>query len=93
METTTPNSNEAALRDWLAVERTKLANQRTLLSMLRTGSYFLVMGLTIFSLEQLEALQQYYWLFFLFGFGFIAVGIVYFIRVKKNIKNTYERTL
>jgi len=92
MESSTIESSEESLRDWLAVERTKLANQRTLLAMLRTGLYFLVMGLTIVSLDQLESIQPYYWVFFLVGAIFIGFGIFYFLKVNKPIINKYKRT-
>ena len=89
-----PNEENAAqLRDWLAIERTKLANQRSLLAMIRTGLYFLVMGITIISIEQLDPLQDYYWVFFLFGFGFIAIGIIYYIKLNKKISSKYNNTL
>lgn len=90
---TVKEENATELRDWLAVERTKLANQRTLLAMLRTGLYFLVMGLTIVSLDQLESIQPYYWVFFLIGAIFIGFGIFYFRKVNKNIISRYSGTL
>jgi putative membrane protein len=85
--------NIAQLRDWLAVERTKLANQRTLLAMVRTGLYFLVMGLSIVSIEQLDPLQKYYWIFFIMGIGFIASGIIYYLKLNKKIASKYTSTL
>ena len=90
-----PSSEEniGQLRDWLAVERTKLANQRTLLAMLRTGLYFLVMGLSVVSIEQLDPLQKYYWIFFIIGFGFIAIGIIYYLKLNKKITSKYTNTL
>ena len=48
------NETDLILRDFLAVERTKLANQRTLLSMLRTGLYFAIVGLSLMSFKQVE---------------------------------------
>lgn len=85
--------NAAQLRDWLAVERTKLANQRTLLAMLRTGLYFLVMGITVISIDQLDPLQKYYWIFFLIGLAFIIIGVIYYIKLNKEIANKYNDTL
>ena len=93
MESSTIESSEESLREWLAVERTKLANQRTLLAMLRTGLYFLVMGLTIVSLDQLESMQPYYWVFILVGAIFIGFGIFSFLKVINTIINKYKRTL
>jgi putative membrane protein len=85
--------NTSQLRDWLAVERTKLANQRTLLAMLRTGLYFLVLGLSVISIEQLDPLQQYYWIFFVIGIGFISTGIIYYLKLNKTITSKFRNTL
>ena len=91
---TTPNQeNPAQLRDWLAVERTRLANQRTLLAMLRTGLYFIVMGLSVLSISQLGSLQKYYWIFFIIGTAFITIGIFLYIRLNKKIMSKYNTTL
>jgi len=40
-------NKELVLREFLAIERTKLVNQTTLLAYVRTGLYFLVAGSTI----------------------------------------------
>lgn len=90
---TVKEENATELRDWLAVERTKLANQRTLLAMLRTGLYFLIMGLSIISIDQLDPLQQYYWIFFLIGIVFIITGIIYYIKLNREIISKFDSTL
>ena len=78
------------LRDYLAVDRTRLANQRTLLSMIRTGLYFLVMGLSIISLEYLEELKKYSIVFFVLGLIVMVIGLVNYRRNEKRIINLYE---
>jgi putative membrane protein len=40
-------NKDLVLREYLAVERTKLANETTLLAYIRTGLYFLVAGSTL----------------------------------------------
>ena len=40
-------NKDLVLREYLAIERTKLANERTLLTYIRTGLYFLVAGSTL----------------------------------------------
>lgn len=40
-------NKDLVLREYLALERTKLANERTLLTYIRTGLYFLVAGSTL----------------------------------------------
>ena len=57
------------LQDILAIERTRLSNERTLLSFCRTGLYFLIAGLTINNFVEL----RYGWLV---ATGFLVVGVV-----------------
>lgn len=78
------------LRDFLAVDRTKLANQRTLLSMIRTGLYLIIMGLTVMSLEAIEELKQYAWIFFTLGGLVVLLGIYNYIRNDKKITKMYQ---
>lgn len=40
-------NKDLILREYLAIERTKMANQRTLLTYIRTGLYFFIAGSTI----------------------------------------------
>lgn len=84
------NSKKEKLTDWLALERTKMANQRTLLAMLRTGFYFLVMGLTVLTVEELGDLRHYYWLFFVIGSLFIVIGIVHYFYNKRKLETKYK---
>lgn len=79
-----------SLTDWLALERTKMANQRTLLAMLRTGFYFLVMGITVMSIKELEDLQHHYWVFFLVGVIFIVTGLIHYFYNHKKLMRTYH---
>lgn len=81
---------DVILRDYLAVDRTRLANQRTFLSMLRTGLYFMVMGLSILSLTALEDLQKSAPAFFLIGAIFIIVGAFNHRKMDKRIQEMYR---
>ncbi len=47
-------NKDLILREKLAVQRTVMANQTTLLSFIRTSFYFLVAGLSLKSLLKLE---------------------------------------
>lgn len=42
---------EIILRDYLAIERTRLANERTLLSYIRSSLYLLLASIAIFQLK------------------------------------------
>lgn len=87
------NSKKEKLSDWLALERTKMANQRTLLAMLRTGFYFLVMGLTVLTVGQLGDLRNYFWLFFVVGAVFIVIGIIHYFYNNNKLTKKYESSL
>ncbi len=87
------NSNKEKLSDWLALERTKMANQRTLLAMIRTGFYFLVMGLTVITVDELGGLRKYYWLFFVAGALFVLIGVIHYFYNQNKLNKKYESSL
>ena len=67
-------NKDLILRERLAIQRTNMANQTTLLSFIRTALYFLIAGLSIRGFFKLELLVYLEVLFFacavlLFGFG------------------------
>lgn len=51
------NQDEIILRDYLALERTKLANERTLLSYIRSSLYLLLGGIAIIQLNGFESIK------------------------------------
>ena len=81
---------EIILRDFLAIDRTRLANQRTLLSFLRTGLYLCVTALAVWKVEFLQELS------FLMGILLIAagitmvIGIVNYILMRRKIERHYQ---
>jgi putative membrane protein len=87
--TNTKNMNkDLVLREYLAIERTKLANERTLLTYIRTGLYFLVAGSTLG-----ELIDTVFWNtmgtpLIIVGAIVTALGVVRFIRVGREIRNT-----
>ncbi|MEP0369314.1 MAG: DUF202 domain-containing protein [Cyclobacteriaceae bacterium] len=78
------------LRDYLAIDRTKLANQRTLLSFIRTALYLVVSGV---ALTKVKALEQISWL----GYVIIAasiivlvIGVVNYFLFRNKIQKGYK---
>lgn len=74
------NTNEI-----LALERTKLANERTLLSYIRSSLYLLLGGL---ALLQLEDLNRIHWLGYIALFVcivFLGIGIVRYIVLYRRL--------
>lgn len=78
-------NKDLILRENLAIERTHLANQTTLLSFLRTSMYFFVAGLTIYQL--LDFTSKVWVSFGLFAFSVIlfVYGIYNFFKQRKWI--------
>ncbi len=77
-------NKDLILREKLAIQRTHLANQTTLLSYLRTALYFFVAGLSI---EQFFNMQHSAVSVFFFGFAIVIAfyGIFNFIKQRKAI--------
>jgi putative membrane protein len=83
-------NKELVLREYLAIERTKLANESTLLAYIRTGLYFVVAGSTLG-----ELVQSAFW--DLIGVPLIVIGLVIIIiggirysRLRKRIEHSKE---
>ena len=90
-------NKDLVLREYLAIERTKLANETALLAYIRTGLYFLVAGSTLG-----HVIDSVFWNIagtplIIVGFIIMLVGLVRFSRLrrsieasKKNIGNSSE---
>lgn len=84
--------DEMILRDHLAYDRTVLANERTLLSYLRTAIALFAGGGTLVKLLHDEP-DMVRLGFGLIGLGLVAaaVGIARYIQVRKRISVAYEK--
>ena len=81
-------NKDLILRERLAIQRTRMANQTTLLSFVRTALYFLIAGLSIRSLLQLENSIIFEITFFIASFGLLGTGIINYFRQKKMIDDS-----
>ncbi|WP_111317392.1 YidH family protein [Algoriphagus chordae] len=77
---------ELIIRDFLARQRTTLANNRTLLSFIRTSLYFLVSGTALFEVNQLDHVRDLGYLAFGLSLVFLIIGFVNYYRVRKKLK-------
>jgi len=84
---TTRKIDEALIREHLALERTKLANERTLLSYTQAALYFLLGGLALIQLKEYEKMHYIGYLALVFSVLFLTVGIWRFIVLKNKMKN------
>jgi putative membrane protein len=84
------NKEKIILRDYLALERTRLANERTFFAYIRTFLYLILAG---FAFLQIEGLGRIQWLGYLsLGLSIIIllVGTYRFYRLRKNLRHYYS---
>lgn len=77
------------LRDYLAIERTRLANERTLLSYIRSSLYLLLGGIAFFQLEIFPNFKYLAFVSLFFSALFFVIGIYRFTLLKKSLKKLY----
>ncbi|KYP16377.1 DUF202 domain-containing protein [Flavihumibacter sp. CACIAM 22H1] len=80
-----PARVKLSLTDELAVERTRLANERTLLAYIRSSLYFSIAGLTLNSFFELELGWLLELAFWIVAFGILTSGIIRYRRVAKKL--------
>lgn len=78
-------NKDLILREKLALQRTVLANQTTLLSFLRTSLYFLVAGLSLKGLLKMEDSLALEISLFAVSLGTLSFGVYNFYKHKKII--------
>ncbi len=84
------NKERIILRDFLALERTTLANERTLFAYIRTSLYLILGGIGFVQLKDFENIR---WLgFFSFGLSAILIvfGLLRFFKLRKKLQKYYD---
>jgi putative membrane protein len=81
-------NKDLILRERLAIERTVMGNDRTLLAFIRTSLYFAIAGMSVNSL-----LKVTYGMWFEIAFWIIApiiliIGLLKYSKQKKSLKNS-----
>jgi putative membrane protein len=82
--------NDIILRDVLALDRTKLANSRTLLSFIRTSLYLVVSGLAVMNVKVLEEIRFTGWILIAASLLALITGIVNYFVFKRKIQKHYN---
>ncbi len=80
---------EIILRDFLAIERTRLANERTLLSYIRSSLYLLLGSIAFFQLKDFPNFKYLAIASLVFSVIFFVIGIYRFTLLKKSLKRLY----
>lgn len=86
------HKEDIILRDYLALERTRLANERTLLSYIKASLYLLLGGIAFL---RLEGFGQVKWIGYVsLGLSvlLIAIGILRFFWRKNRLRRYYANT-
>lgn len=74
------------IRDYLALDRTRLSNERSLLAYYRTGLTTLVSGVTGFNVFHDIVLRSTSMMLIICGVGIMVIGIVRYYRFRRRIK-------
>ncbi len=74
------------ITDILAIARTELANQRTLLAYIRTSFFFMGLGLTIIGIDSFEKLKFLAIPLFMASPVIIFIGIITYYKEKRKIE-------
>lgn len=75
------------LRDYLALERTRLANVRTLFSYIRTSLYLLTAGIGILQIKSVSRLDALAWVCILSGIVLFFVGFARYFQICRRLKS------
>ena len=84
------NKEEIILRDHLALERTKLANERTLLSYIRTSLYLVLAGIAFLGMKDLVEIKNLEYFSISLSIVVLVIGVIRFMQLKKHLKKIYE---
>jgi putative membrane protein len=83
------NRDKLILRDHLALERTRLANERTFMAYIRSALYLIVGGLALMELHGPANLQWVGITALVLAAAFGVIGIVRFSQLKKQLQSYY----
>ena len=84
------NKEKIILRDFLAMERTTLANERTLFSYIRTSLYLIVGGIAFLKIKQFDNIKWLSYIIFSISVVLFITGIIRFFRLKNKLKDYYQ---
>lgn len=84
------NKEEIILRDYLALERTKLANERTLLSYIRGSIYLILGGIAFIQLKEFEGLFILGYISIFLSLILLIVGVTRYYQLKARLRRYYS---
>lgn len=84
--------SQLILRDRLALERTRLANVRTLFSYVRTALYLLTAGIGVLQIKSISHLDGLAWVCIVAGIILFFSGFVCYFRMRKRLDHCINRS-
>lgn len=82
--------DEELIREHLALERTKLANERTILSYIRASLYLLIGGLALIQIKEYDHIKWIGYLSLVICVLFITIGIIRYIALDRKLKRLLQ---
>lgn len=83
-------SEKLILRDHLALQRTKLANERTLLTYIRSALYLIIAGIAFNNVTEFEQVPYLGLLCFISSGILFFVGILRYVQLRIQIDKMYK---
>ena len=83
------HKEEILLRDYLALERTRLANERTLFSYIRTALYLTLGGIAFMQLHEFKSINWLAPVCFVLSVVILVTGIIKYFLMRKRLKKFY----
>jgi putative membrane protein len=84
------NDEKIILRDFLAMERTTLANERTFFSYIRTSFYLIVAAIAFVKLEDFNPLSWVGYAMFAISAFLLVFGIYRYQLLQKKLNRFYD---
>lgn len=84
------HNEKIILRDYLALERTRLANERTLFSYIRTALYLILGGIAFMEMEDFKAIKWLAPICFVMSVLILVTGIIKYFLMKRRLKKYYS---
>jgi putative membrane protein len=83
------NRDKLILRDHLALERTRLANERTFMAYIRSALYLVIGGLALLQLKDAGDLEWVGIVALALAAIFTIIGVVRFIQLRRQLASYY----
>jgi len=84
-------TEDIILRDFLALERTTLANERTLFAYIRTSLYLILGGIALLQLEELDRLKWLGHVSYVISAFLLTFGIIRYTLLKRKLNKFYDK--